>query len=96
MIIIIIIIIIICNNNKTLDTQFVAPLKYLSNVWISHTLALINCEIQLDLSRSKHYIIIEISRAASVAASPHVNSPVQAREATGTNNAKFQDAFSTF
>ena len=37
------------------------PLKYLSNFWISLDLSLINCEIELDLSRTKDCVLINIT-----------------------------------
>ena len=46
---------------------------------------LINCEIELDLSRSRNYIISKISRTVAVAA----NLPNPAREETKTNSATF-------
>ena len=41
------------NNNNILDAEVIVPLKYLSNFWKSLDLPLINCEIEIDLSRSK-------------------------------------------
>ena len=38
------------DDNNIIDTEVVLPLKYLSNFWRSLDLALINCEIELDLS----------------------------------------------
>ena len=57
-------------NNKTLDTQLVLPLNYLSIFWRSFDLFLINCEIELDLSWSKIFLISAVSRTAAVAANP--------------------------
>ena len=37
------------NNNNKLDAEVTVPLKYLSNIWRSLDLILINCEIKLDL-----------------------------------------------
>ena len=54
-------------DNDTLDTDVVVPLKYLSNFWRSLGLLIINCEIELDLSWSRHCIISEISITAAVA-----------------------------
>ena len=54
--------------DKTLDTEVAAPLKYLSNLCRSLDLSLINCEMELDLSWPKDFIISEISRTAAVAA----------------------------
>ena len=53
-------------DNNILDTDVVVPLKYLSNFWRSLGLLIINCEIELDLSWSRHCIISEISITASV------------------------------
>ena len=39
------------DDNNIIDTEVVLPLKYLSNFWRSLDLALINCEIELDLSQ---------------------------------------------
>ena len=44
------------NDNNILDT-IVVPLKYLSNVWRSLDLPLINCEIELELKWSKNCAI---------------------------------------
>ena len=41
------------NNDNTLDVEVVAPLRYLSNLWRSLDLSLINCEIELHLSWTK-------------------------------------------
>ena len=40
-------------DNNTLDTKVAIPLKYWGNFWRSLDLPLINCEIELDLSRLK-------------------------------------------
>ena len=40
-------------NNNTLNTKDVIPLKYWGSFWRSLDLLLINCEIELDLSRLK-------------------------------------------
>ena len=39
-------------NINILDTEVVAPLKYLCNFWRSLDLPLINCEIELDLRQA--------------------------------------------
>ena len=54
------------DNNSRLYAEVVVPLKYLSNFWRSLDLPLINCEIQLDLPRSKNCVISEVSRASEV------------------------------
>ena len=52
-------------NNNTLNVVDI-PLKRLSNFWRSIDLLLINCEIELDLTRSKNCVISEISRTSEV------------------------------
>ena len=42
------------NNNNILDAEVAVPLKYLSNFWRFLDLSLINCEIELDLTKSKY------------------------------------------
>ena len=55
---------------NTLDTEVVAPLKYLSNFLRSFDLLLADCEIELDLSWSRKCVISKISRTTAVAANP--------------------------
>ena len=49
-------------NNNMLKTDVVAPSKYLNKVWRSLDLSLINCEIELDFSRSEDCVISDMSR----------------------------------
>ena len=50
------------NNSNILDAKVVVQVKYLSNIWRSLDLPLINsCEIELDLSWLKECIVSEIS-----------------------------------
>ena len=56
------------HNASILDTEFVAPLKYLSNFWIYLDLSLINC-VQKWI---KEYMISEISRTSSLTGNPLV------------------------
>ena len=51
---------------------------------------LINCEIELDLTRSKICIISEILRTPEVAADPNPNPPVEEVDATRTKGATFK------
>ena len=44
---------------QTLNVEVTIPLKYLSNFWRFLDSALINCEIQLDLSWTKDCVLIE-------------------------------------
>ena len=52
-------------SNNTLNVV-VIPLKYLSSFWRSIDLLLINCEIELDLTRSKNCVISKVSRTSEV------------------------------
>ena len=63
-------------NNNILDTEAFVPLKYLSNIWRSIVLPLINCEMEIDLSWSKEYIICEIFLTPKIAGNPHARPPV--------------------
>ena len=47
----------------------------MSNFWRSLDFALINCEIELDLSWSKECIVSEIKKIPEVIANPDANSP---------------------
>ena len=73
-------------NDNILDAEVVAPLKHLSNFWRSFNLPVINSEIDLDLSWSRHCIMSEISRTLAVAG----NLPVLFVEAATTTVAIFQ------
>ena len=52
-------------NNNTLNVV-VIPLKCLSSFWRSIDLLLINCEIELDLTRSKNCAVSKVSRTSEV------------------------------
>ena len=41
------------NNGNTKDIEIIMPLKYLSNFWRTLEMSLINCEVNLVLTRSK-------------------------------------------
>ena len=45
----------------TLIVEVTVPVNYLSNFWWSHDLPLINCEIELDLSLAKDFVLVEQS-----------------------------------
>ena len=61
------------NDNNTLDAEVVVPLKYLCNFWRSLDFPLINCEIEIDFSWSKEFIISEISTIPAVPGNPDAN-----------------------
>ena len=50
------------DNENKLNAEVLVSLKYLSNFWRSFNLSLVNCEIELDLSWSKHCVISKTSR----------------------------------
>ena len=78
------------NDNNTLNAEVVISLKYLSNFRRFLHFPLINCEIDLDLSLSKEYIIFEISITPRVVGNPDVNPPVPGVAAIQTTGATFQ------
>ena len=45
------------NNGNTRDVEIIVPLKYLSNFWRTLEMPLINCEVNLILTRSKDCVI---------------------------------------
>ena len=45
------------NNGNTKDVEIIVPLKYLSNVWRTLEMPLINCEVNLILTWSKYCVI---------------------------------------
>ena len=45
------------NNNSRLNTEVIVPLKYLNNFKRSLDFPLINCEVKLDLTWSKHCVL---------------------------------------
>ena len=72
------------NNDNILDAEVVAPSKYFSNFWWSLDLPLINCEVELDLSRSQELIILP-----AIAGNPRAIALVQTREARQITRAIF-------
>ena len=45
------------NNWNTKDVEIIVPLKYLSNLWRTLEMPLINCEVNLELTWSKNCLI---------------------------------------
>ena len=45
-------------NGNTKDVEIIVPLKYLSNIWRTLEMPLINCEVNLILTWSKDCVII--------------------------------------
>ena len=76
------------NNNSGPNAENIGPLKYLSNFWTSLDLLLINCETELDLTRSKYCVISEVSRTFREV-NPNVP-PVVCEVATETTRATSQ------
>ena len=78
------------DNNNILAAGVVVLLKYLSYFWRSRDLPLINCEIELDLLRSKKCIKPEISITPAVSGNPNATPPVPDVAAIRTTSATFQ------
>ena len=76
------------NNASRSNAEVVTPLNYLNNFWRSLDLALINCEIGLDLRWARNCILSEISRTFR-AVDPNVN-PVVYQVTSQTTSAIFQ------
>ena len=79
-------------DNNMLDTEVVAPLKYLSNVWRSVDLPLVNYEIELDLSGSKDCIISELLSESESNANSAPNLPIANLPEASTTGATLQIA----
>ena len=45
-------------DNRTKHVEIIVPLKYLSNFWRTLEMPLINCEINLVLTRSANCVIV--------------------------------------
>ena len=78
------------NNNNTTDAEVVVPLKYLSNIWRSFDLPLINCEIELDVKWTKNCVISEIYKTPEVPVNPNANPRNPLIQATVKTTTKFQ------
>ena len=64
-------------NNIALDTEVAALLKDLSNFWRSFDFPLINCDMEFELSWSKHFIISALSNNTEVPANTAANQPIE-------------------
>ena len=51
----------------TVNVEKAAPVKYLSNFWVTHEMSLINCEIDLIIAWSASCVICRVDRATTVA-----------------------------
>ena len=78
------------DDNNILDAEVVVPLTYLSNFWRSLDLPLINCEIELDLSWSKEYIISAIPIIPKITGGKDADPLVQEVPVIQTTAATFQ------
>ena len=77
-------------DSNTLDTEVIAPLKYLSYFWRFLGLLLINCKIEHGLSWSRKFVISEIYKISKVPANPDANPPNVHILPTITSDATFQ------
>ena len=57
-------------DSNTLDTEVIAPLKYLSYFWRFIGLILFNCKIEHGLSWSRKFVTSEICKTSEVPANP--------------------------
>ena len=76
------------NNNNRLNAEVVVSLKYLSKFWRSLDLLLINCEIELELTWTKKWVISQVSRTVR-AVDPNAD-PVEYEVEKATTGATFQ------
>ena len=72
------------NNSTKNDVKFVAPSKYLSNIWRSLNMGLINCEVELILTWFKNCVLISKSTRDD-----NYNGPID-RKINTPENAIFQ------
>ena len=56
-------------------TEFVIPLKHLSNFWRSLNIPLINCEVEVILTWSKNCVLVDMT--ADVVADPAIAAPTE-------------------
>ena len=54
------------DNDSLTDTKTVIPLKYLSNFWRALNIQLINCRVELILTWSNKYVLIDMTVDADV------------------------------
>ena len=73
------------NNLTENDVKIIVTLKHLSNFWRSLNITLINCEVELILTRFKNCVLIDkLTRDAHYGANPRVS------EIKNPENAIFQ------
>ena len=60
----------------------------MSNLWRSLDLPLINCEIEIDLTWSKYWVIYEISRTPEVGGANPADTTITTKATCQMNNAK--------
>ena len=58
------------------ETEVVIPLKYLSNFWRSLNIPLINCEVELILTRSKNFVFTDMTVRDGQGKNPAIVVPV--------------------
>ena len=76
------------NNNSRLNAEVAVPFKNLSNFWRSPNLLLINYEIELDLTRSKHCVISEMLRTPETEGANPADETLTTGATFQINNAK--------
>ena len=63
------------NNDSLTNAKVVIPLKYLSNFWKNLNMPLINCEVELILTRSKNYALADMTVEAAQDGKPAIVAP---------------------
>ena len=63
------------NNDSLTNAKVVIPVKYLSNFWKNLNMPLINCEVELILTRSKNYALADMTVEAAQDGKPAIVAP---------------------
>ena len=63
------------NNDLSTNVKLIIPLKYLSNFWRSLNIPLINCELELILTRSKNCVLADMTARSVQDGNPAIVAP---------------------
>ena len=63
------------NNDLSTNVKLIIPLKYLSNFWRSLNIPLINCELELILTRSKNCVLADMTARSAQDGNPAIVAP---------------------
>ena len=67
------------DNNLLTNVKLVIPLKYLSNFWKGLNIPLINCEVELILTRSKNCVLADMKTKNAQGGNPAIVAPSGAK-----------------